>query len=338
MLPTLAEQDIELVRQTVREAMSRKLNLTHSQQQDQALGGEFLISLAEQVMIPILVSLCASVLYDVLKGKTLGALQKSDACAVLGEFLGKEARLDLPLGPQCVEELRAQLTPLGFTDADIVGVYESVKQELAKNGDRPEKECAAIKILFLTANPSGTTQLKLDKEIREIDQALRLAEFRDRFDIKQHWAVRVTDLQDLLLRHKPDIVHFSGHGSAANELVLEDASGKRHPVSARVMSQLFSVLKDNIRCVVLNACYSEPQARAIAQHIDCVIGMSEAIGDAAAISFATAFYRALGYGRDVETAFKLGCMQIDLEKLGEQNTPRLLAVRGSPAKIVFVHT
>ena len=195
-----------------------------------------------------------------------------------------------------------------------------------------------IKILFLAANPSDTTRLRLDEESRAIDQAIRQAEFRDRFEIMQHWAIRVTDLQSLLLRHKPDIVHFSGHGSAEDEIILEDVSSKSRSVSIRALSQLFSILKDNIRCVVLNACYSEPQAQAIAEYIDCVVGMSTAIGDKAAISFAASFYQALGYGRGVKAAFELGCVQLDLEKLGEQNTPKLLSLRSDPEKIVFVQT
>jgi hypothetical protein len=194
----------------------------------------------------------------------------------------------------------------------------------------------AIKILFLAANPSDTPQLRLDEEIRAIDEALLKAEFRDRFDIKQHWAVRVTDLQACLLRHKPDIVHFSGHGSTSNAIVLKNNLGNSHPISVRALSQLFSVLKDNIRCVVLNACYSEQQAKAIAEHIGCVIGMSRTIGDSSAISFARSFYQALGYGRDVKTAFDLGCVQIDLENLNEYNTPKLIAINASPEEIVFV--
>jgi len=190
--------------------------------------------------------------------------------------------------------------------------------------DRP------IKILFLAANPEDTSQLRLDEEMRGIDQALRQSEFRDKFDIKQHWAVRVIDLQGYLLRHKPDIVHFSGHGSASNEIILEDLDGNSQIVSSLALSQLFSVLKDNIRCVVLNACYSEQQAQAIAKNIDCVIGMSKAIGDSAAISFAVAFYQALGYGRGVKTAFDLGCVQINLESLAEQDIPKLLANNVNP--------
>jgi CHAT domain len=155
--------------------------------------------------------------------------------------------------------------------------------------------------------------------------------------MQQHWAVRVGDLQGLLLRHKPDIVHFSGHGSEANEIILEDNTGKSHPVSVRALSQLFSVLKDNIRCDVLNACYSEPQAQAIAQYIDSVVGMSKAIKDESAISFATAFYQALGYGRDLKTAFDLGSVQIDMENLEGQDTPQLLALKSNPSTIFFTN-
>ncbi|MCP4539780.1 MAG: PQQ-binding-like beta-propeller repeat protein [Chloroflexi bacterium] len=208
---------------------------------------------------------------------------------------------------------------------------ESVQEPVTTRGGQ------MIKILFLAANPTDTTQLRLDAEIRAIDQALRQAEFRDHFDIKQHWAVHVGDIQELFLRHQPHIVHFSGHGSPSSEIILEDNAGDSYIVPAKALNDLFSVLKDNIRCVVLNACFSEQQAAAIAQHIDCVVGMSRAIGDDSAISFATAFYRALGYGRNVETAFKLGCLEINLENLDEQDTPQLLTVKADPVKIQFVH-
>ena len=194
-----------------------------------------------------------------------------------------------------------------------------------------------IRILFLAANPDGTSKLRLDEEAREIDDALlQKAEFRDKFEIVQQWAVRVSDLQSHLLRFQPDIVHFSGHGSSSNEIILEDANGMCRPVSKRALGQLFSVLKDNIRCVVLNACYSEPQAQAIAEYIECVIGMSKAIGDASAISFAKSFYQALGYGRSVDSAFKLGIGQIDLENLEEQYVPQLIAIKADPKEVLFV--
>lgn len=180
-----------------------------------------------------------------------------------------------------------------------------------------------VKILVLATNPKETTPLRLDEEMRGIDQALQQSRFRDNFELEQQWAVRVSDLQRLLLRYKPDIVHFSGHGSTSSEIILEDNNGRSLPVPAEALSRLFLLLKDNIKCVVLNACYTEAQAEAIARHIGCVVGMSRAIGDDSAISFAEAFYGALGDGRDIKTAFELGCNRINLENLDEQDIPKL---------------
>jgi hypothetical protein len=194
-----------------------------------------------------------------------------------------------------------------------------------------------IKILFLAANPLDTPPLRLDEEMRTIDTKIRQAEFRDLFQIEQHWAVRVPDLQGLILRHKPNIVHFSGHGSVRSEIVLKDDAGRSRPVSVEALSRLFSLLAGNIRCVVLNGCYTQAQAQAIAEHIDCVIGMSKAIGDSAAIVFAGSFYQALGYGRSIKTAFELARNEIDLGSLREEDTPRLLALRANPAEIILAH-
>jgi tetratricopeptide (TPR) repeat protein len=191
------------------------------------------------------------------------------------------------------------------------------------------------KILLLAANPHDTTQLQLDEEVRAIDLALRQAQFRDQYTLLSHWAVRVEDLQELLLRHQPDIVHFSGHATADSGIILQTAEGGSVPVPPEALSKLFELLKDNIRCVVLNACYSAPQAEAIAQQIDVVIGMSNAITDDAAINFAAAFYRALGFGRSIKTAFELGRNQIGLAGLREEETPQLLALRGDPARITL---
>ena len=94
---------------------------------------------------------------------------------------------------------------------------------------------------------------------------------------------------------------------------------------------LFQVLKDNVRVVVLNACYSKPQAEAIAQVIDCAIGMNTAIGDEAAIVFAAAFYQALAFGRSVQTAFDVGKNALMLEAIPEEKTPELFVRDGLDA-------
>jgi hypothetical protein len=211
----------------------------------------------------------------------------------------------------------------------------SWEEQPAAPSSQPSSVALPITILFLGANPVDSVRLRLDQEVRDIDEALRLSEYRERFDLVQGWATRVTDLQGLLLRYKPHILHFSGHGSPKGELIMEDKSGRGRTVRPRALGSLFAALHDNLRCVMLNACYTAIQAQAIADQVDCVIGMSQGISDEAAVAFSVAFYQALGYGRDLQTAFDLGCVQIQLLDLPEDLTPRLLASRADPRTIKF---
>lgn len=179
-------------------------------------------------------------------------------------------------------------------------------------------------ILILSANPKGTNQLRLGEEIREIEEGLIRAKIRDQFSIKSEWAVRYRDIHRSLLKEEPQIVHFSGHGAGEEGLVFEDAIGQEKLVDAEALAGLFKLFADQVECVLLNACYSEMQAKAIAQHINYVIGMSKAIGDKAAIEFAVGFYDALGAGRSIEFAYKLGCSAIQMAGIEEHLTPVLL--------------
>jgi hypothetical protein len=192
-------------------------------------------------------------------------------------------------------------------------------------------------LLFLTANPKGTTTLRLDQEIRDITEGLQRAKHREAFQLESQWAVRPRDIQRALLDLNPQIVHFSGHGlgepiapdettrklNAPEGLAFEDPEGKIAIASTEALATLFSLFKDSIQCVVLNACYSANQAKAIAQHIPYVVGMNQAIGDRAAIEFAVSFYDALGAGRDVPFAYELAKNAIQLSGIPEHLTPVL---------------
>jgi hypothetical protein len=170
-----------------------------------------------------------------------------------------------------------------------------------------------IKVLFLAANPAGTTRLAVDEELRAIDARIRSAAHRDHLQLISHWAVRLDELSGLLMRERPDIVHFSGHGSKSGRIVLTGADRKRRPVSAASLAERFRILRDNIRVVVLNACYSTVQAREIVKSIDCALGMSDEIVNDRAIDFAAAFYEALAYGRSIQEAFDLGVLRLKEE-------------------------
>jgi hypothetical protein len=162
-----------------------------------------------------------------------------------------------------------------------------------------------MKILILEANPHQ--DLSLNEEIRDLEDVIQRSRDREQFEIKNRLAVRSTDLQESILEFKPNIIHFCGHGTGEEGLVFRDRQ-----ISTDTLSSLFELFKEHLECVVLNACYSEVQANEIIKHIKYVIGMKQAIRDDAAIAFSIGFYRALGYGRSIEDAFKFGTNAIQL--------------------------
>jgi hypothetical protein len=224
---------------------------------------------------------------------------------------------------------------------------------------RPDAARSArkVKVLFLAANPDSTSPLLLGEEVRRIEAEVRASEWRDAVEFISKWAVQPDDLQQALLEHQPQILHFSGHGSREGELLLEPgteaqasppvwrgrdrdvvvAGSLTAPVSLSVLAGLIRTLKDNLRVIVLNACFSEWQAEALAEHVEGAIGMRAEIADRAAQIFSAAFYRAIGYGRSLQDAFDLGINAMQLARLRADATPRLFTRAGVDAsKIILV--
>ncbi|MCB9149881.1 MAG: CHAT domain-containing protein [Caldilineaceae bacterium] len=185
-------------------------------------------------------------------------------------------------------------------------------------------------ILFLAANPIDTTPLQLEEEARAIKNVLLRAAVSNHVHLKQEWAMRVDEIGESLLKDKPTVVHFSGHGAPNGELIFKNEAGESVAVPTEALSGLFGILKDDIRCVVLNACYSSAQAEAIAQHIDVVIGMSDQLDDTSAQKFAAAFYQGLAYKQSIQRCFDLGCNAIDLHQLPNDCQPQLICLHHDP--------
>ena len=179
------------------------------------------------------------------------------------------------------------------------------------------------RILILSANPQNTSSLRLDEEIREIDEGLKRSLYRDQFQLVSKGAVRMQDLYRHMLEFQPNIIHFSGHGTGEQGLILENELGQQQFLSTEQLTATFKLFTTKgLECVVMNACYSEVQAVAINQFIPYVIGMNQEIGDRAAIKFAIAFYDVLGAGESIEFAFELAKTQ--LIELQEVLNPILL--------------
>jgi tetratricopeptide (TPR) repeat protein len=179
------------------------------------------------------------------------------------------------------------------------------------------------RILILASSPEDQSRVLFDREAREIREGLQRSRLGSHFDLQERFAVRPNDLRRALLDVEPEIVHFCGHGAGEEGLLLEDDRGRTRPVATTALADLFSEFTGHVQCVVLNACFSEVQADAICIHIPYVIGMDRKIGNYAAIQFSVGFYDALGAGRPVESAYKLGRIGIAINGLPGDLAPLL---------------
>lgn len=196
-------------------------------------------------------------------------------------------------------------------------------------------------ILFLASNPTQTAKLQLEKEYVRI--SIGIQESEKDLKLVSEWAIKPGDLQQAILKHRPNVIHFSGHGTAEstendsdrdlgfpNEdksgIIVQDSSGKPVLVNTSALASLFRTMKMldgmDIEVVILNACHQELQAKAIAQFVPFVIGTNDAIDDNAAIEFSTGFYRGFSaVGSTVEFAFQLALNNIMLEGLEDSKVP-----------------
>jgi len=179
-------------------------------------------------------------------------------------------------------------------------------------------------ILFLSADPTNASRLRLGQELRDIQARLRLANADDAFELHHRTSVRPGDLTQAIFDAKPAIIHFSGHGSPTGELLFENDAGTVHPVAPAALEEMFALFKDEVRCVILNACYSWKQAMGISKHIEHVIGMTQAIEDDAAVVFSVGFYKALAAGRSIRQCFGFGLTELRLSDISCHQVPVLL--------------
>ena len=182
-----------------------------------------------------------------------------------------------------------------------------------------------VKILFFGANPRGTRPLRVDEEIREIQQTIKQGKERDNILVKTEWAVRPRDITQALIDFQPHFVHFAGHGGGEEgSFAAEDDIGYAHVIPVDGLVQAFKAVGRDVRCVIVNACRTERLAQALAAVVPCVIGMRQPVGDRSAIRFSIGFYQALAAGKPVETAFDVGVAQLMMTPEGDDALAPLL--------------
>lgn len=167
-----------------------------------------------------------------------------------------------------LQDVRSKL--LSPLEIDAKDILDSLTTSLKT------KEIAKKSILFIAADPTNASRLRLGEEFREIQEKLKLAQSRDQFKLHlPQLSVRPADISQALLDAQPQIVHFSGHGASTGALCFESQTGQIQLVQPDALAALFELFTNQVSCVLLNACYSGIQAKAIAEHIEYVIGINQ---------------------------------------------------------------
>lgn len=220
-----------------------------------------------------------------------------------------------------LQEQAAQFKAIERTMQQQAIMQASMKSDIDRLMAVPDK----ITVLFMAANPSGTSQLCLDEEVRAIQKKIRLSEYRDSIHFESRWAVRAADILQAINETNPTIVHFSGHGAPNGDLALTNPDGSLKLVSKEAMSMAISTASDTVRLVVFNACFSEQQAKNVVEKIEAAIGMNDTIRDDAALIFAAQLYSSIGFGYSLEKSFKQAIAAIMLDGIPQEDVPQIFS-------------
>ncbi len=185
-------------------------------------------------------------------------------------------------------------------------------------------------ILFLASHPRNMGKLQLEKEFVKIQT--ELGDSAPEFNLKIKFEPRADTLTKTMLEDRPTYVHFAGHGVGETDgfnpagIVLEDRHGNPNVVPGAALANMFRLLKKRftIKVVVLNACESVEQAKAISTNGIYAVGMAEEIPDNLAISFAGGFYLGIAESPDdIPFAFEMALNNLLMENIDGQLVPKL---------------
>jgi hypothetical protein len=190
----------------------------------------------------------------------------------------------------------------------------------------PEK----ITVVFFAADPGSdsTTKLGLDEEARLIGERIRASEHRDVLVFHTRWAVRPRDVLQAINELQPTVVHFSGHGTSADTLVLQDDQGNEKHVTKEAIVSAMAFGAESVKLVFFNTCFSFNQAQGCLHHVPATIGMNRDVGDLPARIFSAQFYSAIGFGLSITKAFEQAKALIAMETPGEESIPELYVQEG----------
>lgn len=174
--------------------------------------------------------------------------------------------------------------------------------------DVPPPGAGPLRVLFLAAAP--TDQALLDFE-KEEDLLLRAAGADPEVSLCFAESGSFAELEELVDRVRPQVVHLSGHGDVTADgrgvFAFEDEDGR---TDLRTAEEIVAGIGrgSGVRCLVLNGCKTSQAATAglrralAAAGVPLAVGWSASVADDMAFHFAEEVYRRLRTGMPVGRA------------------------------------
>lgn len=138
--------------------------------------------------------------------------------------------------------------------------------------------------------------------------------------------------------HRPQIVHFSGHG---NEDEIAADTGKLGPSTVQtlpfdLLAKALAATDNPPDVIVLNSCKSSAAKKTLLATVKIIIAMKESVSDIAAANFAQNFYAAIASGQSVKAGFEQGKVAVEATSISEADTPELHCASGvNPTSIIL---
>jgi hypothetical protein len=207
---------------------------------------------------------------------------------------------DVPFDIRHLRYIQYDYTPRGMR------IFEKRLADTLRAELSLEKERATIKmpILFMVADESESSRMRLDQEFKAIEAALGHQKMSSEFSWMQFYLPNLDEaMRDK--DFKASIVHIVGHSGGPDALM---ASGgiRTHRYEDDELANAIRPARRRVKCVILSACFSAEQAAVIARAVPYVIGIHSDIDDAAT-SFTVDFYRSLSAGRSIAEAHEIAC-------------------------------
>lgn len=195
--------------------------------------------------------------------------------------------------------------------------HEGANQRAPQPQPQPQQQ---VRLLLAYGHLAGTGGVvRLDREGEAIDEAFR-GEQGARFSIERRFAVTAEELRNVLMEHRPQLLHIGAHADHVGICLESSPEPGGRLLTYSALAGFVTALAERPRVVVLNACNSANEAhRLLEAGVVYVVAMDCQLADRDSELFARAFYGAVVRGAAV------GCALASAKELMRDNGSRAAA-------------